>query len=119
MEAEQLVIVETGCQLLKYCINWCGYCLCRCGSCNGKGKIPCATCGSRGLIKCLTCQGSGSLLTRNVGLVRWYAYSFVIINFHVVVYMWKYSVSFQKFLCHVFGNGFWLSDGNNLLFLLM
>ncbi|VVA25410.1 PREDICTED: SSUH2 [Prunus dulcis] len=42
-----------------------------CGSCNGKGKIPCATCGSRGLIKCLTCQGSGSLLTRNVGLVRW------------------------------------------------
>ncbi|TQD77613.1 hypothetical protein C1H46_036822 [Malus baccata] len=42
-----------------------------CGSCNGKGKIPCPTCGSRGLIKCLTCQGNGSLLTRNVGLVKW------------------------------------------------
>ncbi|KAM1038118.1 hypothetical protein ACFX2C_032848 [Malus domestica] len=42
-----------------------------CGSCNGKGKIPCASCGSRGLIRCLTCQGSGSLLTRNVAVVKW------------------------------------------------
>lgn len=42
-----------------------------CVKCDGKGKIPCATCGSRGLIKCKTCEGSGSLLTRNIGIVRW------------------------------------------------
>ncbi|XP_048433248.1 protein SSUH2 homolog [Pyrus x bretschneideri] len=42
-----------------------------CGSCNGKGKIPCASCGSRGLIRCLTCQGSGSLLTHKVAVVKW------------------------------------------------
>ncbi|XP_057778087.1 uncharacterized protein LOC130996834 isoform X1 [Salvia miltiorrhiza] len=42
-----------------------------CKNCNGKGKLPCATCGSRGLIKCETCQGSGSLLTRKVAIVRW------------------------------------------------
>ncbi|PON37092.1 Cytochrome c-552 [Parasponia andersonii] len=42
-----------------------------CVKCNGTGKIPCATCGSRGLIKCETCHGSGSLLTRNIAIVRW------------------------------------------------
>jgi hypothetical protein len=42
-----------------------------CVKCNGKGKIPCATCASRGLIKCETCHGSGSLLSRNVAIVRW------------------------------------------------
>lgn len=40
--------------------------------CNGKGKIPCVTCGSRGLIKCATCNGSGSLLARNLAIIRWY-----------------------------------------------
>ncbi|KAE9447716.1 hypothetical protein C3L33_20385, partial [Rhododendron williamsianum] len=42
-----------------------------CVKCDGKGKIPCATCGSRGLIKCQTCKGSGSLLKRNIAIVRW------------------------------------------------
>ncbi|GMH28987.1 hypothetical protein Nepgr_030830 [Nepenthes gracilis] len=42
-----------------------------CSKCNGKGKIPCATCGSRGLIKCEMCHGNGSLLARNVAIVRW------------------------------------------------
>ncbi|KAI9153808.1 hypothetical protein LWI28_016835 [Acer negundo] len=42
-----------------------------CAKCNGKGKIPCATCGSRGLIKCEKCDASGSLLTRNVAIVKW------------------------------------------------
>lgn len=42
-----------------------------CVKCNGKGKIPCATCGSRGLVKCPKCQGSGSLLTRKIAVVRW------------------------------------------------
>ncbi|KAI4354628.1 hypothetical protein L6164_003477 [Bauhinia variegata] len=42
-----------------------------CVKCNGGGKIPCATCGSRGLIKCATCQGSGSLLTHSIAIVRW------------------------------------------------
>lgn len=45
---------------------------CRCGKCNGKGKIPCSTCGSRGLIKCAKCNGSGSLLVRSVAVVKWY-----------------------------------------------
>ncbi|TKY65921.1 SSUH protein [Spatholobus suberectus] len=44
---------------------------CRCVKCNGKGKIPCVTCGSRGLIKCATCNGSGSLLARNMAIIRW------------------------------------------------
>ncbi|XP_057512083.1 uncharacterized protein LOC130794231 isoform X2 [Actinidia eriantha] len=42
-----------------------------CVKCQGNGKIPCATCGSRGLIKCHTCKGSGSMLTRNIAVVRW------------------------------------------------
>lgn len=42
-----------------------------CVKCDGKGKIPCGTCGSRGLIKCETCRGSGSLLTRRIGVVKW------------------------------------------------
>uniref|UniRef100_A0A2P2JTQ1 Uncharacterized protein MANES_08G086700 n=1 Tax=Rhizophora mucronata TaxID=61149 RepID=A0A2P2JTQ1_RHIMU len=42
-----------------------------CKNCNGKGKIPCATCGSHGLIKCQKCYGSGSLLARNIAVVRW------------------------------------------------
>ncbi|OWM81755.1 protein SSUH2 homolog isoform X2 [Punica granatum] len=42
-----------------------------CVKCNGKGKIPCATCSSRGLIKCETCRGSGSLLSRNIAVVKW------------------------------------------------
>ncbi|OMP03484.1 hypothetical protein CCACVL1_02404 [Corchorus capsularis] len=42
-----------------------------CTKCNGKGKIPCATCGSRGLIKCETCHGNGSMVTRNIAIVRW------------------------------------------------
>ncbi|XP_059647140.1 uncharacterized protein LOC132293615 isoform X2 [Cornus florida] len=41
-----------------------------CVKCDGKGKIPCATCGSHGLVKCGTCQGCGSLLTRNIAVVR-------------------------------------------------
>lgn len=45
---------------------------CRCVKCKGRGKIPCATCGSRGLIKCATCNGSGSLLARNIAIIRWY-----------------------------------------------
>lgn len=51
--------------------------ICSCQKCNGKGLIPCATCGSRGLIKCETCQGGGSLLTRQVGIVRWYVYQYI------------------------------------------
>ncbi|XP_051130391.1 uncharacterized protein LOC127250942 [Andrographis paniculata] len=42
-----------------------------CRKCDGKGLIPCATCGSRGLIKCGTCRGGGSLLTRQVAIVKW------------------------------------------------
>ncbi|KAI3772640.1 hypothetical protein L6452_03830 [Arctium lappa] len=42
-----------------------------CVKCNGKGKIPCSTCGSRGLVQCPKCQGSGSLLTRKIAVVRW------------------------------------------------
>lgn len=42
-----------------------------CAKCNGKGNIPCATCGSRGLIQCTTCLGSGSLLSRGIGVVKW------------------------------------------------
>ncbi|XP_022841418.1 protein SSUH2 homolog isoform X1 [Olea europaea var. sylvestris] len=42
-----------------------------CLICKGKGTIPCATCGSRGVIKCETCQGGGSLLTRQVAIIRW------------------------------------------------
>lgn len=42
-----------------------------CKKCNGKGTIPCLTCGSHGLIKCEPCQGSGSLLSRKVALVKW------------------------------------------------
>ncbi|TYH22346.1 hypothetical protein ES288_A04G121000v1 [Gossypium darwinii] len=42
-----------------------------CTKCDGKGKIPCATCGSRGLLKCKTCNGSGSLLTRKIAVVKW------------------------------------------------
>ena len=42
-----------------------------CVKCNGTGKIPCPTCESQGLIKCKTCNGSGSLLSRNVAIVRW------------------------------------------------
>lgn len=40
--------------------------------CKGRGKIPCVTCGSRGLIKCVTCNGGGSLLARNIAIIRWY-----------------------------------------------
>nr|GEV20711.1 hypothetical protein [Tanacetum cinerariifolium] len=46
-----------------------------CVKCNGKGKIPCATCGSRGLVKCLKCEGSGSLLTRKIAVVKWNTHS--------------------------------------------
>ncbi|KAF8402727.1 hypothetical protein HHK36_010816 [Tetracentron sinense] len=42
-----------------------------CMKCNGKGKLSCATCKSCGLIKCEMCRGGGSLLTRNVAIVRW------------------------------------------------
>lgn len=42
-----------------------------CVKCNGKGKLPCATCGSRGLLNCETCNGSGSLLARNVAIIKW------------------------------------------------
>ncbi|KAL6955534.1 hypothetical protein U1Q18_048379 [Sarracenia purpurea var. burkii] len=42
-----------------------------CVKCDGKGKFSCATCGSRGLVKCQTCKGNGSLLTRNIAIVRW------------------------------------------------
>ncbi|GAB2223822.1 hypothetical protein Droror1_Dr00004564 [Drosera rotundifolia] len=42
-----------------------------CVRCNGKGKVPCPTCSSVGLIKCETCQGSGSLLSRSVAIVKW------------------------------------------------
>ncbi|KAJ4834749.1 hypothetical protein Tsubulata_012583 [Turnera subulata] len=42
-----------------------------CTNCSGKGKIPCITCGSRGLIKCEKCHGSGSMLSRNIAIVRW------------------------------------------------
>ncbi|KAM6574358.1 hypothetical protein CsatA_022685 [Cannabis sativa] len=43
----------------------------KCVKCNATGKLPCATCGSRGLIKCETCHGGGSLLTRNIAIIRW------------------------------------------------
>ncbi|XP_058099522.1 uncharacterized protein LOC131243917 isoform X3 [Magnolia sinica] len=42
-----------------------------CANCGGKGKLPCTMCGSRGLVKCGKCQGKGSLVTRNVAIVRW------------------------------------------------
>ncbi|KAG6523500.1 hypothetical protein ZIOFF_013360 [Zingiber officinale] len=42
-----------------------------CTKCSGKGKLPCATCGSRGLVKCQLCVGQGSLITRNIALVKW------------------------------------------------
>lgn len=42
-----------------------------CMQCNGKGKIPCATCSSCGLIKCIACQGSGSLLSRSIAIIKW------------------------------------------------
>ncbi|MED6134928.1 hypothetical protein PIB30_041486 [Stylosanthes scabra] len=42
-----------------------------CATCKGTGKIPCPTCGAQGLIKCKTCNGSGSLLSRNVAIVKW------------------------------------------------
>ncbi|RWW24752.1 hypothetical protein GW17_00010938 [Ensete ventricosum] len=44
----------------------------RCTKCSGKGMLPCATCGSRGLVKCHSCEGQGSLITRNIALVKWY-----------------------------------------------
>ncbi|XP_074556072.1 uncharacterized protein LOC141811897 isoform X1 [Curcuma longa] len=43
----------------------------KCTKCSGKGKLPCATCGSRGLVKCQLCVGQGSLITRNIALVKW------------------------------------------------
>ncbi|RWW81588.1 hypothetical protein BHE74_00010003, partial [Ensete ventricosum] len=43
----------------------------RCTKCSGKGMLPCATCGSRGLVKCHSCEGQGSLITRNIALVKW------------------------------------------------
>ncbi|PPS15455.1 hypothetical protein GOBAR_AA05130 [Gossypium barbadense] len=43
----------------------------KCTKCDGKGKIPCATCGSRGLLKCETCNGSESLLTHKIAIVKW------------------------------------------------
>ncbi|KAA3465407.1 protein SSUH2-like protein isoform X2 [Gossypium australe] len=42
-----------------------------CTKCDGKGKIPCATCGSRGLLKWETCNGSESLLTHKIAIVKW------------------------------------------------
>lgn len=42
-----------------------------CTRCSGKGMLPCATCGSRGLVKCHSCEGQGSLITRNIALVKW------------------------------------------------
>ncbi|KZV51736.1 hypothetical protein F511_11424 [Dorcoceras hygrometricum] len=42
-----------------------------CLKCNGKGMIPCATCGSRGLIKCEMCRGGGSVLNRQLAIIRW------------------------------------------------
>uniref|UniRef100_A0A7N0RHF6 Protein SSUH2 homolog n=1 Tax=Kalanchoe fedtschenkoi TaxID=63787 RepID=A0A7N0RHF6_KALFE len=43
----------------------------KCTKCDGKGKVPCGTCGSRGLIKCEACNGSGSLLSRDIAIVKW------------------------------------------------
>lgn len=42
-----------------------------CGNCKGEGRLPCPTCQSRGLLKCDKCRGNGSLLTRNIAIVRW------------------------------------------------
>ncbi|CAA0836320.1 chaperone protein dnaJ-related [Striga hermonthica] len=42
-----------------------------CKTCKGKGVVPCATCGSQGVVKCKTCIGSGSILKRQVALVKW------------------------------------------------
>ncbi|CAL9119558.1 unnamed protein product [Musa textilis] len=42
-----------------------------CTRCSGKGMLPCATCRSRGLVKCDSCEGQGSLITRNIALVKW------------------------------------------------
>ncbi|ESQ52489.1 hypothetical protein EUTSA_v10017300mg [Eutrema salsugineum] len=46
-----------------------------CAACNGKGKLPCPICQSRGLIKCQSCNGTGSLLTSSIAVVRWKTFS--------------------------------------------